>query len=86
MMHLSPAASGLPDTISAFSAARRLLKTQRCKMQKTTLEVVLLPKLVSTLQALITSTPLVSLPLFCPTTPLAISSVPCLLSSLNVAD
>lgn len=55
-------------------------------MQKTPLEVVLLPKLVSTLWALITSTPLMSLPLFCLTTPLAISSVPCLLPSLNVAD
>ena len=51
MMRLAPAASGLPDTIAAFSATRRLLKTRRCKMQKTTLEVVLLPKLVSTLQA-----------------------------------
>lgn len=55
-------------------------------MQKTTLEAILLPKLVSTLQALITSTPLMSLPLFCLTTPRAISSAPCLLSSLNVAD
>lgn len=86
MMHLSSAASSLLDTAAAFSATRRLLQTQRCKMQKTPLEVALLPKLVSTLQALITSTPLMSLPLFCLTTPLAISSVPCLLSSLNVAD
>lgn len=55
-------------------------------MQKTGLEVVLLPKPASTLPAAIPSAPLTALPLFCLTTPLAISSVPCLLSSLNAAD
>lgn len=54
-------------------------------MQKTRLEVVLPPELVPTLRALIASTPLMSLPLFCLPTPLAIAG-PCLLSCPNVAD
>lgn len=82
---LSPAAPGLPRAVAASSAATRLPKTPRCKLQKTRLEVVLPPELIPTLRALIASTPLMSLPLFCLPTPLAIAG-PCLLSCPNVAD
>ena len=54
---LAPAAPGSPRATTAFPASRRLLKAQVCNVQQTTLEVVLLPKPVSTLQAPITSTP-----------------------------
>lgn len=75
----------LPRAVAASSAATRLPKTPRCKLQKTRLEVVLPPELIPTLRALIASTPLMSLPLFCLPTPLAIAG-PCLLSCPNVAD
>lgn len=86
MTHLSPAASALPDTTAAFPATRKLQNPPSCKTRNTTLAAVLLPKPVSTLQDLITSTPQMSLPLFCLPTPLAITSVPCLGSSLKSAD